>query len=101
MCAAFRAYPNYGISLTLNDINNSTQYNRVNAYGQSKLSNILFVQELQNRILSKGNKRLQNVEGDLNEIRDSFKAFSREMQRDLNQALTIVGKIIATRPPRC
>ena len=47
------------------------------------------------------NKRLQNVEGDLNEIRDSFKAFAREMQRDLNQALTMVGKIIATRPPRC
>ena len=56
--AAFRAYPNYGISLTLNDINNSTLYNRVNAYGQSKLSNILFVQELQNRILSKG---IQNI----------------------------------------
>ena len=55
--ASFNAY-SIGVRLTLEDINNKATYNRAKAYGQSKLSNILFAQELQERVLSKGIKNM-------------------------------------------
>ena len=40
------------------------------------------------------------MESDLKGIQKSFNDFAKNMQHDLNQALTVVGEIIASRPPR-
>ena len=46
------------------------------------------------------NSRVYQLESDLRQVRNSFKAFTREMQQDLHRALNIVSKIVETRPPR-
>lgn len=43
-----------GVRLSLDEINSPKKYNKVSAYGQSKLANVLFAQELANRLASEG-----------------------------------------------
>lgn len=50
--ASFQTYSE-GVKLSLDDMNNETTYQRQDAYGQSKLANILFVQELAEQVKSK------------------------------------------------
>ena len=54
--ASFNAYNNEPdvIKLTLKEINDPVHYNMAKAYGQSKLSNILFAKELQEQELQAG-----------------------------------------------
>merc|ERR1711871_1322250 len=52
--ASFHTYETHGIKLTLDAINDKLTYNRFKAYGQSKLSNILFAKEMQARVLEEG-----------------------------------------------
>lgn len=52
--ASFATYEPQGVKLTLDDINNEGEYNTMKAYGQSKLANILFVQELSERVVAQG-----------------------------------------------
>lgn len=56
--ASFNAYEPQGVKLSLQEINDKSSYNRMKAYGQSKLSNILFAQELQKRVMEKGMKTI-------------------------------------------
>lgn len=51
--AHFTSYPE-GVRLTLASLNNGSSYTRREAYGQSKLANVLFAQELAERSLHKG-----------------------------------------------
>ena len=54
--ASFKSYNTEDdvVKLTLEEINDPVHYDAGKAYGQSKLSNILFVKELQARQLKKG-----------------------------------------------
>lgn len=52
--ASFTTYEPQGVKLTLDDINNEGEYSTMKAYGQSKLANILFVQELSERVVAQG-----------------------------------------------
>lgn len=47
--AHFDSYPE-GIKLSIDALNDEASYNRVKAYGQSKLANVLFAQELSERV---------------------------------------------------
>lgn len=51
--AHYRSYPE-GIRSTIAEMNNASTYNTIKAYGQSKLANILFAQELAVRVKEKG-----------------------------------------------
>jgi len=48
-----------GVHLTLNAINNASNYDPFRAYGQSKLANVLFAQELSERFQKTGKKNLR------------------------------------------
>jgi len=50
--AHYRSYPE-GIKLSLKELNDESSYSSVLAYGQSKLANVLFAQELAERVKSK------------------------------------------------
>ena len=52
--ASFSTYEPQGVKLTLDAINNEQEYSTMKAYGQSKLANILFVQELSERVVAQG-----------------------------------------------
>jgi len=51
--AHYKSYPD-GVRLSIAALNNETSYDRVLAYGQSKLANVLFCQELSKRLKDKG-----------------------------------------------
>jgi len=51
--AHYRSYPE-GVRLSIDALNDEASYNRVLAYGQSKLANVLFSQELASRVSEKG-----------------------------------------------
>jgi hypothetical protein len=53
-----------------------------------------------NKRIEELNERVACMESDLKGIQKSFNDFAKNMQHDLNQALTVVGEIIASRPPR-
>jgi len=50
--ASFQAYPE-GVRLSLDEMNNEATYSKQDAYGQSKLANILFAQELAEQVKGK------------------------------------------------
>jgi WW domain-containing oxidoreductase len=49
-----------GVHLTLEDINDKTKYDPIQAYGQSKLSNVIFAQELAARFAASGDQIFVN-----------------------------------------
>jgi len=51
--AHYNSYPE-GVRLTIQALNDESSYNRLLAYGQSKLANVLFAQELAGRLASRG-----------------------------------------------
>ena len=75
-----------GVRLDLSRINSAKEYNDDKSYGESKLANILFAQELATRVKSKG--ILVNVVHPGAVVTELVRHFPEETQRFLNKYFT-------------